>query len=103
MEIPPTEPEEQAPPTPDRKRAPVIARDRKTAAPRLLVAGEDGIFKMPDLKNMTMKAIADSMPSELVRLEFEGSGVAFRQSPAPGQPIKEGQRIRVAFKRVKIK
>jgi cell division protein FtsI (penicillin-binding protein 3) len=103
MEIPPTVPEEQAPPTPDRKRAPVIARDRKTAAPRLLVAGEDGIFKMPDLKNMTMKAIADSMPSELVRLEFEGSGVAFRQSPAPGQPIKEGQRIRVAFKRMKIK
>ena len=80
----------------------VIARDSEAAAPRLLVAGEDGIFKMPDLKNMTMKAIADSMPPELVRLEFEGSGVAFRQSPAPGATIKEGQRVRVAFRRMKI-
>ena len=102
LEIPPTEPEELKPRRPDRSTRPVPAPDRVPGNGNLMIANDKGLFLMPDLRGMTMKAVADSVLARFVSLEFEGSGVAFRQNPAPGAGIEAGQRVRIAFKRMDI-
>jgi len=102
LEIPPTEPEDLKPRRPDRPTRPVPAPGRVPGNGNLMIANDNGLFPMPDLRGMTMKAVADSVLARFVRLEFEGSGVAFRQDPAPGAGIEAGQRVRIAFKRMDI-
>jgi len=97
MEIAPTEREQPTAPDPGPRVAP--APHRKSDGADLIIADVDGKFAMPDVRGKTMRAIAGSPLARLVRLEFEGSGVACRQTPAPTTKIEKGQRCQIVFKR----
>ncbi|PIR17655.1 MAG: penicillin-binding protein [Deltaproteobacteria bacterium CG11_big_fil_rev_8_21_14_0_20_49_13] len=64
---------------------------------RFLRAGE-GVFYVPDVKGITMRDVMESVGSATVKLKVEGSGVAFEQSPDPGNIIGEGEEFRVSFR-----
>ena len=98
-EIPPTR--RPKPETPD--ETPEPRRERRSAKTPIIIAGEDGLFRMPDLEGATMRAITDSPLARLMQLEFHGSGVAYWQAPAPGKKIQKGQPCRIAFKRLDTK
>jgi cell division protein FtsI (penicillin-binding protein 3) len=100
LEIAPTEFEDQADPEP---RHP--AEEKNKPAPeehedRLILAGDDGLPFMPDVKGMTMKEILELMSEYSISFEFEGSGVAFKQNPGAGQKLENGQRCQIAFERI---
>ncbi len=99
LEIPPVKPEEQLSPEPDK---PLIAHTpaTKEAYTRPLVLNDvDGVPIMPDVRGMTMRAVLDLLSEYSSRFEFEGSGVAFRQEPAPKEKILSGHKYQIAFKR----
>ena len=96
LEIPPTAPE------PDRQRinASLPAQKVDTISP--VTTSTDGLPCMPDIRGMTMKTILHSLSIYSLSFEFEGSGIAFRQIPAPGERIEKGQKCQVAFKNANI-
>lgn len=98
LEFPPTEladePEPQRPAP--RQNVPPPEDDK---AP-LLIAEADGVPIMPDVRGMTMTQIIELLSEYSLRLEFEGSGVAFRQNPRAGNRLTKGQRCQIAFRRV---
>jgi cell division protein FtsI (penicillin-binding protein 3) len=100
-EIPPNVPLEQS--SPESSRSLASTPGRRYEAGELIVVDPDGFFKMPDVRGKTMRVIAGSPLARLARLEFQGSGVAFKQTPSPGRKIEKGGRIRIAFKRIDIK
>ena len=100
-EIPPNAPPEQSPPEPNGSLA--STPGRRDGVGELIVVDDDGFFKMPDVRGKTMRVIAGSPLARLARLEFEGSGVACRQTPSPGRKIEKGGRIQIAFKRIDTK
>ncbi|NQU06951.1 MAG: transpeptidase family protein [Candidatus Abyssubacteria bacterium] len=103
LEIPPTEPEEPAPAKVEERMTIARAPAEKEGPSALVLAGEDGLLRMPDIRGMTMRAIIDSKLAGLVSLEFIGSGVAVSQRPAPGARIKVGERCQIAFMRIDTK
>ncbi|MBI5117024.1 transpeptidase family protein [Candidatus Poribacteria bacterium] len=105
IEIPPSMPEEQTAPESDSSILLARRHQPKRGAPDPAASRsreDDGRPRMPDVKGMTMKAILSSLSIYSLQFEFEGSGVAFSQSPAAGETIANGQRCQVAFKRKDI-
>ncbi|UCD58698.1 MAG: transpeptidase family protein [Candidatus Hydrogenedentota bacterium] len=99
LEIPPTVREEHPSPRPDRPLLNARLHAHRIAAEESLAARLNRPPRMPDIRGMTMRAVLTSLSTYSLRFEFEGSGVAFRQSPGPGEKIQRGQRCEVAFKR----
>lgn len=103
FEIAPTEPDEQIFPE---QPGPVLAAytpDREVGKKGPVTVDADGPRLMPDVRGMTMTAILNLLSPYSLCFEFEGSGVASRQKPAPGMKIEEGQRCHIAFKRIGAK
>ncbi len=100
MEIPPTRRPERAP----RPDGPPASRpDTNPTDAAVIIVDGGGFFDMPDVRGKTMRTISDSPLARLARLEFEGSGIAFRQTPRAGERIEKGRLCRIAFERVGAK
>lgn len=99
LEIPPVRPQEQLPPELDRPPVAqtLLAKEANTEAP--LVKDPNGVPRMPDVRGMTMRAVLDLLSEYSSCFEFEGSGVVFRQEPAPNERIMSGRKYQIAFKR----
>jgi cell division protein FtsI (penicillin-binding protein 3) len=74
--------------------------DSIAPADSIIIAEDDGLPCMPDVKGMTMKEVMALMQDRSLPFRFEGSGIAFQQKPGPGERLKEGQRCCIAFKRM---
>ncbi|MGE5189890.1 MAG: penicillin-binding protein [Gemmatimonadota bacterium] len=57
----------------------------------------EGPLVMPDLRGLSMGRVVDVMGRYTVKLSLEGTGVARRQSPAPGAALLPGAECVVAF------
>jgi membrane peptidoglycan carboxypeptidase len=104
LEIPPTEKTEQSHSKPE--GPPSSASGRADGGREILFVradDADSFFEMPDVTGRTMKAISSSSLGRLALLEFDGSGVAFRQIPAAGRVVEKGGRCRIFFKRIDAK
>ena len=55
--------------------------------------------KVPNFRGMTMRAVLMEAAAKGLTILPDGSGVARVQSPAPGSPLHQGERIRVQFAR----
>ena len=64
-------------------------------------AGEQGPAageRVPNFRGMTMRAVLAEAAARGLTVLPDGSGIARVQSPPPGAPLHEGERIRVEFK-----
>ena len=100
LEIPPTMPEEQVPPKPRTPSAVARSAEKKNAKGPAVVPVSDGLPRMPDVRGMTMRAILSSLSGYSLCFEFDGSGVAFRQDPGPGEKLDKGQTCQIAFRKI---
>ncbi len=64
---------------------------------RAAARGPEGPLVMPDLRGLSMGRVVDVMGRYSVKLSLEGTGVARRQSPAPGAVLHPGAECTVAF------
>jgi hypothetical protein len=48
---------------------------------------------------MTKRAVLEEALAKGLRVLADGSGIAGIQEPAPGSPLRDGERIRVVFAR----
>ena len=55
--------------------------------------------KIPNFRGMTKRAVFEEAGAKGLRVLSDGSGIAGVQDPAPGSPLREGERIRVVFAR----
>ena len=55
--------------------------------------------KVPNFRGMTMRAVLAEAAAKGLTVMADGSGVARVQSPPPGSPLHQGERIRVQFAR----
>jgi cell division protein FtsI (penicillin-binding protein 3) len=55
--------------------------------------------RVPNFRGLTMRAVLAEAASKGMTVVANGSGVAREQDPAPGTPLREGERIRVQFAR----
>ena len=55
--------------------------------------------KVPNFKGMTMRAVLSEAAAKGLNVQPDGSGIAKLQSPPPGAPLRQGERIRVQFAR----
>jgi cell division protein FtsI (penicillin-binding protein 3) len=55
--------------------------------------------KVPNFRGMTKRAVLEAALAKGLRVLADGSGIAGIQDPAPGSPLREGERIRVVFAR----
>jgi cell division protein FtsI (penicillin-binding protein 3) len=55
--------------------------------------------KVPNFRGMTMRAVLAEAAAKGITVLPDGSGVARVQSPPPGTPLHQGERIRVQFAR----
>jgi cell division protein FtsI (penicillin-binding protein 3) len=55
--------------------------------------------KVPNFRGMTMRAVLMEAAAKGITILPDGSGVARVQSPPPGSPLHQGERIRVQFAR----
>jgi cell division protein FtsI (penicillin-binding protein 3) len=55
--------------------------------------------KVPNFRGMTKRAVLEEAAEKGLRILPDGSGIAGVQDPPPGSPLREGERIRVAFAR----
>jgi cell division protein FtsI (penicillin-binding protein 3) len=55
--------------------------------------------KVPNFRGMTKRAVLEEALAKGLRVLPDGSGIAGVQDPAPGSPLREGERIRVVFAR----
>ncbi|MCU1236734.1 MAG: Peptidoglycan glycosyltransferase [Candidatus Solibacter sp.] len=55
--------------------------------------------KVPNFRGMTMRAVLAEAAAKGLTILPDGSGVARVQSPPPGSPLHQGERIRVQFAR----
>lgn len=64
---------------------------------RASAGGPDGPLVMPDLRGLSMGRVVDVMGRYSVKLDLAGTGVARRQSPAPGAVLLPGAECVVSF------
>jgi cell division protein FtsI (penicillin-binding protein 3) len=65
-----------------------------------LIAGSVVIGpRVPNFRGLTMRAVLAEAASKGMTVVANGSGVAREQDPAPGTPLREGERIKVQFAR----
>jgi hypothetical protein len=55
--------------------------------------------KVPNFKGKTMRAVLAEAAARGITVLPDGSGIARLQSPPPGAPLRQGERIRVQFAR----
>jgi hypothetical protein len=55
--------------------------------------------RVPNFRGMSMRAVLAEAASKGMTVLPDGSGVARVQDPAPGTPLRGGERIRVQFAR----
>src|ERR1039458_1688096 len=55
--------------------------------------------RVPNFRGMTMRAVLAEAAAKGLSILPDGSGVARVQSPPPGTPLHQGERIRVQFAR----
>jgi cell division protein FtsI (penicillin-binding protein 3) len=67
-------------------------------APAVVAAVPPGP-KVPNFRGMTMRAVLMEAAAKGLTILPDGSGVARVQSPPPGTPLHQGERIRVQFAR----
>jgi cell division protein FtsI (penicillin-binding protein 3) len=72
--------------------------DAADTAVRLAQAAMPGP-KVPNFRGMTMRAVLAEAAAKGITVLPDGSGIAKVQSPPPGAPLKQGERIRVQFTR----
>ena len=72
--------------------------DADQAAQRIAQAALPGP-KVPNFRGMTMRAVLAEAASKGITVLPDGSGIAKLQSPPPGAPLRQGERIRVQFTR----
>jgi cell division protein FtsI (penicillin-binding protein 3) len=53
--------------------------------------------KIPNFRGKTMRAVMEEAKAKGLTVLAAGSGVARNQDPAPGAPLRQGDRIRVSF------
>jgi cell division protein FtsI (penicillin-binding protein 3) len=110
LDVPKDVPEEPEPPTLVAKKedvADLAVSDGPSEEPNILEddAEEDAVADagdgptVPNFRGMTMRAVLAEAASRGIKVVPDGSGVARVQSPPPGSPLHEGERIRVQFVR----
>jgi cell division protein FtsI (penicillin-binding protein 3) len=72
--------------------------DADETAARIAAAATPGP-KVPNFRGMTMRAVLAEAASKGIAVLPDGSGIAKMQSPPPGAPLRQGERIRVQFTR----
>jgi membrane peptidoglycan carboxypeptidase len=55
--------------------------------------------RAPDFAGKTLRDVLEQSAALGIQVEFTGSGLAAAQQPAPGTPLRQGERIRVQFAR----
>ena len=80
--------------SPDIAESPGEAADLNPAS----LLSLDSAIETPDFLGKTVRAVAEQAESENLEVQMTGSGIAYQQSPSPGSPLLEGQRIQVWFK-----
>jgi cell division protein FtsI (penicillin-binding protein 3) len=55
--------------------------------------------RAPDFAGKTLRDVLEQSAALGIQVEFTGSGLAAAQQPAPGAPLRQGERIRVQFAR----
>jgi cell division protein FtsI (penicillin-binding protein 3) len=55
--------------------------------------------RIPNFRGMTLRAVMTEASAKGLRVVADGSGIASAQEPAPGSPLREGERVRVVFAR----
>jgi hypothetical protein len=53
--------------------------------------------RVPNFRGMTMRAVLAEAAAKGLSILPDGSGIARVQSPPPGAPLHQGERIRVQF------
>lgn len=64
--------------------------------PKLIIEN-DGRLRVPNFKGVDMRGCAEAMKGKL-KLEPHGSGLAYKQSPAPGTLVPEEEIVEIWFK-----
>lgn len=57
----------------------------------------NGEVVVPDVKGLTMREAGNYLNKSDLKFNFSGTGLAYRQDPAPGQVVPEGSRVQVEF------
>jgi cell division protein FtsI (penicillin-binding protein 3) len=65
---------------------------------RVATVSGGGALVMPDLRGLSMGRVVDLMGRYSVRMQLAGSGLARRQSPAPGAVLVPGMEVTVNFR-----
>jgi membrane peptidoglycan carboxypeptidase len=60
-------------------------------------AANVGRGEMPDLQNSTLRDALQRLRALGVRVEYQGEGRVLEQSPAPGAPLRRGDRCRLSL------
>ena len=56
-------------------------------------------LRAPRFVGKTLRDVLEQSAALGIQVEFSGSGLAAAQQPAPGTPLRQGERIRVQFAR----
>jgi cell division protein FtsI (penicillin-binding protein 3) len=87
---------QSAPPTPETQLPLGPGQDIPAVLrPASVISGP----KVPNFGGKTLRAVLEESSALGVQVEFTGSGLARAQEPAPGTPLRQGERIRVQFAR----
>ena len=70
--------------------------ERKTL--KQLVPGKDGSSRLPNLAGYSMREIARALAGGQLSLVPEGTGISWKQSPAPGTILHPGDTVTVWFR-----
>jgi cell division protein FtsI (penicillin-binding protein 3) len=81
-------------PPPPAQSAPAVAPPAVAAAP---APPKPPRARVPNFRGMTMRAVLAEAAAKGLSILPDGSGVARVQSPPPGAPLHQGERIRVQF------
>lgn len=69
------------------------------AVPPVLMAAEEGEWRMPDLNGLTARDVMELFSGKELRLRLRGSGLVKAQQPQPGALLRRGDNIAVHLDR----
>jgi len=79
--------------------APELSGQAKTPAPLAPIEIAANQPVVPDYRGKSMREVVEESASAGIDVTIEGSGVARAQTPLPGSPLHQGERIRIVFTR----
>jgi cell division protein FtsI (penicillin-binding protein 3) len=85
-----------ATPTVERKRE-LVAVDANGNLKKRLEKSDDSLWRIPDLKGLTMRDVLKTTGDADISWKFKGSGIAVGQDPSPGSIVRAGQKCTVKF------